>query len=1010
MAQYGSNRHFYGASYYGVKGAFAGQYISDKTFLEPLSENGALQFDIYTKLDTLSYAHTSNLFLYQGEWIISGSMRGSSDSNFKITTTLTASDITIHSRSRANGATADIVITPIISTGLDVANAITHKLDTKTTGFLNIPLTFGDYQIQISRSVGSVGVFDFEKISAITNDVAIEMQYTLEGIESDNWSGWRIKLDGSDNTINLIRTYDSKTGLFKFSGVSSIITGASGYRFVLHLASSDSTSSPEIMKLDIHTPNNNHYSDDGFWKILIDLGSSVTDIKSIDFNATTPEGTKLEIRSRASNDLNTWLPWTVPYSDSPKRILLDTKVNSNLRTGYIITPLIDPINLNKWDILSPELFINDRDPLTNAFLTGTQVKISLLDEYKNVIYGDEYFWDSTTKQKLRMPKTYVFTSMNDVLRIIEDVGQKIRIKIDIFKSLSTTTPAIDSLYLAATAIYKEVKNFGDGGLESYASLVFNNNTGRDIVYIDGTTRKLVASISNLGFSIPTAHKFGVNNYITDIEYSISTKLPEGISKQVDVFWSVDRNSKTIILPLHTDSDYLIAEVKEDGTHVKRHIYNGSGITTKIENTGIENHDSVIVSNAFWPALDNKKYAYFITNGFSGDASTINPGVDIRWSYENSLDIGARRYITYPIQGNENTYTLYVSISNPSEGGLKEWVSEERIFEAKVNTGSPSIKKDTRITLTNADILPEIPPDAIVDANPYKIEIIDGSVVSEGQIRENSRINLNMTNVTDSTKTHTELKAVMIKGDSNIDILPKAKTIRIIGIYNIENGSSPWRQEGLHFNLIKDPGKNYGSRIEWVLNTPAPGTKLWVDYEFYGVDNLHIVASSDYKKKSYSAMNIYRTNSIEYDGVCSFGIDYKSDQYNIGDLWPSIPETVDKSTLKLKVLSTENSFVNVYVDDDRVIGTLEGMNPKDNWYPEIKEGNYYIGKDALYLFTSPYSATISKETVPRAENIEYNLYGNNKGILIQEATTNLFTNPSFRSNNLLKQSFVDGFGR
>jgi hypothetical protein len=170
------------------------------------------------------------------------------------------------------------------------------------------------------------------------------------------------------------------------------------------------------------------------------------------------------------------------------------------------------------------------------------------------------------------------------------------------------------------------------------------------------------------------------------------------------------------------------------------------------------------------------------------------------------------------------------------------------------------------------------------------------------------------------------------------------------------------------------------------------------------------ASCDYNKNEYDMLNIYRTEPKYYTGRCSYGIDYVSNSYVITELWPDIPTTVDKPSMVLKTVVTDNDLVTTRVAGGKVIGTLGDDDPRENWHPHIKDGFYYIGKDQYYLSTSPYVQVLGDTHIPSAENTAFAPGTIGNGLLIQEATDNLFANSRLDLLDDIENVFVDTFER
>jgi hypothetical protein len=189
-----------------------------------------------------------------------------------------------------------------------------------------------------------------------------------------------------------------------------------------------------------------------------------------------------------------------------------------------------------------------------------------------------------------------------------------------------------------------------------------------------------------------------------------------------------------------------------------------------------------------------------------------------------------------------------------------------------------------------------------------------------------------------------------------------------------------------------------------------GQELYITYTYEKLSEMKVVGECNYNRNDYSSVNIYRSKkAISFDGICSYGTDYVSDQIDLESIF-AIPDDVDKRTLKPKVVITDNPYVKWYEKDNRIIVTLGDINPKENWHPTIKEGFYYLGKDSYYLFSSPGSISLDASMAPRATNVSYADFNDGLAVAIQDGTVNMIGNPEFLQAETSSTIFKDGFER
>lgn len=1004
MAQYGKN--YYGGSYYGVSGVFAGQFMTDQTnLITPLTNvppsDGKLYIDIASSHPRITYTYPDDIFIRNGVWTSNYSLDGA----FVFRASLVASDMVLNYVPRvADGATIDIEIKTYIGGGL--VNTITDTINTATgDGSYDIsPSQFGEQVITIIRNTGSAptSVFEFGSLDAMTTDIKLEFR---SKDANNTWTVWQLLTleplvgwaqNSTEGTFN---------NVYKYEVSSDVITAHKGYQIKLFMATSDGTNSPELMSMGIHTVSTSDYSLEGLWKTTIDLGADFGTVDSITFDSAVSAGTSLEICSRTSNVDGNWSSWSVPYSAATGRVILDYKVTPATMAGYIMTPLVTPADLTTWNSVVLDSFLNNKEPFSGASIPGANIIVEIV----NANYNSKL--TTVSNQRSILPPNVLAAFFHPDPGAISDMLSTlkvpVRVKINFVRNANVSSPAVDAINIKADALYNETRIFGDaeGQLKGYGCAVYSHNTGIDTVYTDGLTRANKALVSSFGYTIPS----GAENPEYYIEINDSFARQYG-PDEVDIYWN-SNSSKMVRLENGLVDDYIICRVKETtpAKTVRKCYKYGSGIVLSLD----PNTLNISVNGVFTPHLTSgKKYAYLIQNGFTPDIP--NDHVDIRWQTEKLVDAAERRNIVYDYNSPIN-----ISIIQSSLKGLVEWVSEQKKFQGVVNNND--VLRNYSATIVN---LPKIIPSVIVNPDPsvipYDIEIIEGSVTSHGKRKPEGRLvgtirYLYAADGTPSLEETIEEKVAVVRGVGNKDYLPKAMVKSINAVYNAAAQFAPYYVDGTDFDYINPTG--YCNEIDWAkgivgsngAKAPDEGDIYYVTYTYDKVVSLRVEFTCDYSEFE-SSPQIYRSSTVHnYNGQCSLMLDYVSNPLSFESF--TIDPNVDTTTLRF-IIYDNNPRVRTYLDKyNRVVGTLDKRDPRQSWNAAIYGGYYYIDKDRYFMFMNPKKCILGSNTIPIADNVAYVNGHNGRGVLVEEATTNLLSNTTFDIiDTAVEDSFFDGFER
>jgi hypothetical protein len=427
--------------------------------------------------------------------------------------------------------------------------------------------------------------------------------------------------------------------------------------------------------------------------------------------------------------------------------------------------------------------------------------------------------------------------------------------------------------------------------------------------------------------------------------------------------------------------------------------------------------STHINTAFSPRLESKRYAYYLSNGFNGVGS--NDNVSIRWAFENHLLSSNRRHIS-----NDPNIAIYITILEGSPKGILGWTSEEKIHSAIINKNDPSESKKYYRILESNDI-PELDPDVIIGTNPYTIQIIPGSVTSNGKIQPDSRIkngvirylfefeegveSIDPNRQRGSFKETVVERIPIVRSSNYYDLLPNPRIKEISDVYANENAHFSSYIPGTDYDFVIANGESYSNKIDWSKgeltgNIPEVGETYYVTYVYDKVMKLVVEFECDYNENEFSPQ-IWKSTMVEHTGQCSPTFDYMSDQLNINDF--AIEDGVKANTLKF-VVTDDNPRVRTYIENGRVIGTLDKIDPRESWNPYIKGGHYYIGKDAYYMFNNPKEYALDNTLIPIAEHVRYGDGFDEFGAVIEEGTQNLIRNSKFKETDTVEVSFVESF--
>lgn len=195
-----------------------------------------------------------------------------------------------------------------------------------------------------------------------------------------------------------------------------------------------------------------------------------------------------------------------------------------------------------------------------------------------------------------------------------------------------------------------------------------------------------------------------------------------------------------------------------------------------------------------------------------------------------------------------------------------------------------------------------------------------------------------------------------------------------GDYILKDGYIDWSPS---HKLAKEPEKDSYYKVTYTYNT---------------IDTLRITMTSDYVEKSgynklWKSPEIKEINGIvtpEEDFIYELPKAKEFKEYNEG--LSDIQYLVEDNDLWVKT--------SVYKENDKnyLIGTMNGENPKRNWYPTINTGFYYLKNQEYYMFSELVEHNFSEEALPIIKNLSYI----NNGAKLSNERSNLILDSSVKS--------------
>lgn len=429
--------------------------------------------------------------------------------------------------------------------------------------------------------------------------------------------------------------------------------------------------------------------------------------------------------------------------------------------------------------------------------------------------------------------------------------------------------------------------------------------------------------------------------------------------------------------------------------------------------------------------------------------SINPNINIYWKSTNN-ERTSKSSQNAVLEGKANVESDIVTaeVNEASIYGWVDWVSEEKIHDGVVNmndiardykrthTASESgesiqltyvavqgdtfkkisevfgvYEEDVRylngvldlevepvvdqvIQIPSRITLPEILPEAVVDDNPYHVEIVYNSVrKKDGKVLPSSVMTIQPIQI---AYKEVEREVELTRGNiqNGKDLIPNARVTHILSVKSSDGmvTYNKWDEDLRVGNF-----KLTGNFVDWSpeQSEPAAGTKYTVRFVCQIPSEVTISIQTSYQEEG-GVDRIWRSPEVkEFNGMCFPGKDYVAELPNFEE-WMGLPNNKIED---IQYLVEDNDiWVKTWVEKRAgkwyIIGSLQDRVPKDNWFPTIKTGYYYLGKEEFYLFNEPIIIEPTEREIPIAKNVEYVEGKFQNAAKIQEGSENLVRNSGF----------------
>lgn len=1089
MAQYGKN--FYGSTYYGNTNAFSGIYETKSIFTQQ-SLKGPFTVNIDAIMPDVNYKYNaSEIMKVSGTWTANATFGylQSSNPSAELKLMATCDRIIINYQKNSSAPTNVNVQVTTSQPGLaDVITNYTFNPNSTTINpnaqyiISNIPYGLQQVRIFLDSTNSSSAYFQFKSIDARVTNFTIETSASADNI---SWTTY------AKVTMTSSATAGVDDGYY-LTGTSPDYTGKKYIRVKVHLASSDDKTTPTIEDLETISGNSNNRTDDGVWEAIFDMNAVATaasktfqEVTEIDWVATTPDTTTLDIRSSSAttNDALAYGPVSVPYRHNVNRL----RLKKNFTEGYMDVPMISPDSTHtttlRWDNWDDQSYLPpDR--------VGCDVIYSAMDNTKN---------ETNATHAIQTPMDIPLGSRTFLTSPLKD-GRDFFFRVRLRRGRGKATPAVDWVKLTSWMQYKQEYHV----TQYDASPVDGDNNGE----------KLLTKLSSYTYNPPPE--------VTVPDYHLIDKTDR--PNDITIYYAFEKNSlsRTNVTNVIGNGDIWVRaetrDVGEDKGIIKHYQYGGGSAKYPVT-------DELEMAPIFTPSLDGTiKYRYFLESGWPTVYHTVVAGdtldtiatdynkslsdiqaVNPKPAYDNSNNLIVGQSIQIPndtmntnvtlkwktagvvstdhlltdtsghnalLQGSSNLQSDFIqaTVSNNSMYGEVDWVSGEKIFDGIVNPNDirsafirkhntpksgdsanvnyTTISGDTyasiakkfnvyeldlraqnnardgqepivgQVVIVPAHItLPDIDPKAIVDDNPYEISIIYNSVHKEDGTKLSDDVMV-------SSPLQIEWHEVEIDSEPVVrgpiangkDLLAKPRVTEILSAADASGFA--WNPTvTVAGTTTQGSYKLNGNYIDWsnpnsaTITEPAIGSTYYVSYKYMAPKTVTVTVDTTYKEEG-GVDHIWRSPEVkEFSGMCFPGHDDKQELPPVTE-WIGVNDDPFVEDIEYMVEDNDlwvKTWIQQEGNNSYVIGSLQDRVPKDNWFPTINTGYYYLSNDEFYLFSEPIVVEPTEREMPVTKNVQFSTGKYASAVYLQEGSTNLVRNSGFETstakNTVFKISFA-----
>lgn len=1058
MAQYGHN--WYGTAYYGKTNAFSGWYETRKIFTdEPLK--ATMQLRVRAALPSASYGPEGNeVREVAGEWSrdIMGEKITSSSTNAELLLKATCDNFVIRYEQRTIGAKVTIQVTSTPTGGSPVVT--NHTLNTQSTSVnshatFQIPgLKFGLQEVRIKMATDSPAgaPFHFKGFTGRTADITLEAK-----------AGTSPETFGAYSKLSTTITHVTDD-LYDVVAQSPSYAGKSWVQVKLYLASSDNETTPEVDYVEMSAGDTSNRTENGTWSAVFNMeqiatsaGVSFATVEEVTWTENVPAATEMNLRSQSALR-NMAADWsvekkTVPYRQGVNRLRLKPGFNK----GWVDTPFNAPawrpyvstVQWEQWDdqsFLPPDSsgtsvvydFISiQKDNAANPYIRITN---PMYQAERNLRGTRLRNFDHTVRIHLnrtagKQTPVVDFLHLDSLMRYEQDIvindmefsavdfentGKGVVLDTRTISSqfkipAETSNPVYELVDL--TARPQEVSLY----LETEKNEAIRSNrtqTLQNKIWVESKTDKL-----------PRHFQYGGGQ--------VSFPLKEEV-----------RMAPTFTPQLKSDLRYRYY-VENGWPTLTYRVQEGQDLETIASLNGLTWSE---LYEANPNATRNSDGSLLVGQNLTLPNESVNSDVKIYWK-SNLTSLTSKSSHNALLSGTTNVEndSVMAEVEEASTYGWVDWVSEEKIYDGVVNLNDirgdyrrthltpdgqssaqieyESVEGDSyasiasRFGVNAADIqrlngvsveeaaplpgtlvqvpsrivLPALHPKAVVSENPYQLDIIYNSVKKvDGQILESGHITLYPIEITYKQVERTGVEVTRGGIPNGKDLLPEA---RILSVQRVDRGIVQYAKN-LEYTLD-------GNHINWsgAGAEPPIGEVYTVNYTVEVPDKVTVRIDTNYQEEG-GVDRIWRSPEVKaFSGLCRPGEDHVVPLPDFEE-WEGLPNSQVED---LQYIVEDNDiWVKTWVekrgDQWYLIGSLQDRVPKDNWFPTIESGYYYLGKDEYYLFSEPMEIEPGEREMPIAENVTFAPGKFENAAKVQEGSQNLLRNSGFEVGSHGKTSF------